>query len=226
MNGLKALQESIPETEGQRLRIRVGDASSDGDTRALVELAASEFGGIDVVCNHAGGGGPMGDVIEVEPDGWRMQIEATLTSVYLLSHFALPHLVKSGGCIVNTASISGMGGDWDMPSYNAAKAGVINLTPSMALDHGADGVRVNAVAPGAILHAGTQALFRSVQDDYLSRVPLGRFASPEDIAAAITFLASKNASYITGQLIVVDGGITAANGQLSLVPITRAKGMM
>jgi meso-butanediol dehydrogenase/(S,S)-butanediol dehydrogenase/diacetyl reductase len=224
-DGLKALQASVPATEGQRLRIRVADASSDEDSRSLVELAVAEFGGIDVVCNHAGGG-PTGDVVEVEPDRWRTQIETTLTSVYLLSHFALPHLVKSGGCIVNTASISGMGGDWNMAGYNAAKAGVINLTRSMALDHGADGVRVNAVAPGAILHPGTEALFRSVEDEYLSRVPLGRFASPEDIAAAITFLASKDASYITGQLIVVDGGITAANGQLNLVPITRAKGLM
>jgi meso-butanediol dehydrogenase/(S,S)-butanediol dehydrogenase/diacetyl reductase len=225
-DGLKALQASVTESEGQRLRIRVADASSDGDTRSLVESAVAEFGGIDVVCNHAGGGGPFGDVVEVEPDGWRMQIESTLTSVYLLSHFALPYLVESGGCIVNTASISGIGGDWDMASYNAAKAGVINLTRSMALDHGADGVRVNAVAPGGVLHPGTEALFRSVEDEYMLRVPLGRFASPEDIAAAITFLASKDASYITGQVIVVDGGITASNGELNLLPIARAKGVL
>jgi meso-butanediol dehydrogenase / (S,S)-butanediol dehydrogenase / diacetyl reductase len=117
---------------------------------------------------------------------------------------------------VNTASISGMGGDYGMAAYDSAKAGVINLTKALAVDHGDDGIRVNCVSPGAIAYQSGN-MFAAVEEPYLARVPLRRFAAPEDIAAAMAFLASDDASYITGHNLVVDGGITSASGQYPFV---------
>jgi meso-butanediol dehydrogenase/(S,S)-butanediol dehydrogenase/diacetyl reductase len=221
--GLQSLRD-VPLADGQQLVLQRADVTSRADVEALVATAVERLGKLDVLCNHAGGG-PDGPVVELQPDDWQKQLDVTLTSAYLVSHFAIPHLVETRGAIVNTASISGMGGDWGMPAYTAAKAGVINLTKSMAVELGAQGVRVNAVSPGAILYPGSDALFLPVEEDYIPRVPLGRFASPDDIAAAITFLASKVASYITGHVMVVDGGITADNGQLNFVPHWRRLGL-
>jgi meso-butanediol dehydrogenase / (S,S)-butanediol dehydrogenase / diacetyl reductase len=223
--GIEALADSVAERDAPRLRTRRADVTSEEDMRAVVTETIGAFGRLDVLCNHAGGG-PSGRVIEVSPEDWREQIDTTLTSVYLLSRCALPYLIESKGCIVNTASISGMGGDWGLAGYTAAKGGVINLTRTMAVEYGADGVRVNGVAPGGVYHPATAELFDSVSDEYLSRVPLGRWASPDDVAAAITFLASADASYITGQILVVDGGISADNGQLNFVPIWRERGLL
>ena len=108
-----------------------------------------------------------------------------------------------------------MGGDWNMAAYNAAKAGVTNLTRTLAMDHGPDGVRVNAVNPSVTKTNMTTAIQDndSKIDKFLARCPLGRLAAPEDIAAAITFLASNDASMITGVNLPVDGGVSASNGQ-------------
>lgn len=128
---------------------------------------------------------------------------------------AMAHLIKSKGSIINVSSLSGVGGDWNMAAYNAAKAGVTNLTRTLALDHGPDGVRVNAVNPSVTKTSMTNAIQDS--DDkikqFLARCPLGRLATPEDIAGAITFLASDDAAMITGVNLPVDGGVSASNGQ-------------
>jgi meso-butanediol dehydrogenase/(S,S)-butanediol dehydrogenase/diacetyl reductase len=220
LDGLKA----VATTDGQTLELTVADVAEEAGAEALVDFAVEKLGGIDILCNHAAGG-PDGRVGELSPAGWNEQIQGTLTSVFLVSHFAMPHLVESKGCVVNTASISGMGGDWGMAGYTAAKGAVINLTRSMAVEYGRDGVRVNSVSPGAILYPGTEPIFLPVEEDYLPRVALGRFATPEDIAACITFLCSADAEYITGQNIAVDGGITADNGQLNFVPHWRELGI-
>jgi meso-butanediol dehydrogenase/(S,S)-butanediol dehydrogenase/diacetyl reductase len=212
--GLHDLERSLEPQDGQKLVLQPADVTSPGEIEVLVQTAVERLGRLDVLCNHAGGG-RGGSVAEMTFEAWRDQMALNLDSVYLASHFAMPHLIASHGCIVNTASISGIGGDWGMAGYNAAKAGVINLTRSMAVSHAADGVRVNAVSPGAILTPDSEPMLAPVVTEYLERVPLRRFASPDDIAAAITFLASDDASYITGQVIVVDGGITADNGQFN-----------
>jgi meso-butanediol dehydrogenase/(S,S)-butanediol dehydrogenase/diacetyl reductase len=117
-----------------------------------------------------------------------------------------PHLVETKGCVVNTASISGMGGDYAIPAYDAGKAGVINLTKAMAHDHGEQGIRSNCLSPGGITYASGNPM-ASMEGHYLERVPLRRFATPDDIAA-MAFLASEDASHITGHNLVVDGGLT------------------
>src|SRR5690606_29305476 len=120
----------------------------------------------------------------------------------------LPHLRRSGGSIVNTASISGQFGDPGLVAYNVAKAGVINLTRNMAVDHAHEGVRVNCVCPGGVGTPMLKAHTRdaAIMEEYARLVPMQRVAEPEEMASAMAFLASKDASYITGHALVVDGG--------------------
>jgi len=116
---------------------------------------------------------------------------------------------------VNTASISGLFGDWGLPAYNAAKGAVMNLTRTLAADHARDNIRVNAVCPGGVETAMTDSLVNSrrAQEQYERLVPMARMGLADEIASAVAFLASDDASYITGHGLVVDGGVTAVTGQ-------------
>ena len=126
----------------------------------------------------------------------------------------MPHLIASKSCIVNTASVSGLGGDWGMSLYDASKGAVVNLTRALALDHGREGVRVNAVCPTVTLTAMAGPIHESaaVMERLRDRIPLGRPAYPTEVAAAIAFLASDDAAFITGVNLPVDGGVSASNG--------------
>ena len=141
------------------------------------------------------------------------------------SRAALPHLRKSRGCIVNTASISGLFADPGLLAYNVSKAGVVNLTRNMAVDHAAEGVRVNCICPGPV---GTPMLAPLLEDpavaaEYAERIPLGRAGTADEMAAAILFLASRDAAYITGAALVIDGGVTCQTGQPSFDKILRPR---
>ncbi len=223
--GLDQLLSSAKADHGGEIVTRRTDVTDAGDVRALVEFAVETFGQLDVMVNHAvsmprpaAGERPFARplVPDIPPETWRAGIDGVLNSVFYGCHAAIPYLARTRGCVVNTASISGMGGDYGMAAYDSAKAGVINLTRALAVDHGDDGVRVNCVSPGAIAYPSGN-MFAAVQEQYLERVPLKRFASPDDIAAAMAFLASADASYITGHNLVVDGGITGASGQFPFV---------
>jgi meso-butanediol dehydrogenase / (S,S)-butanediol dehydrogenase / diacetyl reductase len=128
---------------------------------------------------------------------------------------ALPHLEKTNGAIINTASVSGLGGDWRMSPYNTAKGAVVNLTRSLALDFGKKGVRINSVCP-SLTRTGMTA---DMMDDdallakFAERIPLGRVCEPHEVAAVIAFLASDDAGFMTGANVAVDGGVSASNGQ-------------
>lgn len=223
--GLETLARAHAESGGGgELVTQRADASKLDEVEELVELAVSRFGQLDVMINHAGIGS-FGRVTEMAPEEWRRIVDGTLDPVYYGSRVAIPHLERTGGCIVNTASISGMGGDYAMPAYDAAKAAVINLTRSLAVDHAEQGIRVNCVSPGAIYYEGIRPMWDRIKDEYVKRVPLGRFARPEDIAAGIAFLASDDASYITGHNLVVDGGTTATSGQYQFVRVLAAEGI-
>ena len=128
---------------------------------------------------------------------------------------ALPHLLKTKGSIVNLSSVSGLGGDWGMSSYNAAKGAVTNFTRALALEYGSRGVRVNAVAPSLTSTDATAELEKSeaVLAAFRERLPIGRAATPDDIARVILFLASEDALFVNGAILPVDGGVTASNGQ-------------
>jgi meso-butanediol dehydrogenase/(S,S)-butanediol dehydrogenase/diacetyl reductase len=168
-----------------------------------------------VVFNNAGIGA-YGRTPDLDPELWKRVIEVDLHSVFYGCRAAIPHLRRAGGgAIVNTASISGMGGDYGLAAYNAAKGGVLNYTRTLALDHARDGIRVNAVCPGPIDTplAGPLLANPTIAREYRERIPMGRVGKAEEVASVVAFLVSDDAAYVTGAAIVVDGGLTAATGQ-------------
>ncbi|GGC63367.1 3-oxoacyl-ACP reductase [Chelatococcus reniformis] len=187
---------------------------------AFVAQAAGAFGRIDVLVNNAGIG-RRGQVAGLADEDWRQVMDVTLDSVFYGARAALPHLTRTRGNIVNIASISGLAGDGGNAAYNAAKGAVVNLTRAMAVDHGPDGVRVNAVCPGLTVTPLTRKMRETpaVMDQFEERIPLARAGEADEIAAAIAFLASDEASYVTGVSLAVDGGLTAWTGQ----PVWRPK---
>lgn len=190
------------------------DISVQSQVQEMIKRAVERFGKIDVLVNNAGKA-VQGKITELSSEDWKASIDTNLTGTFYVCQAAMPHLIASKGNIINVSSLSGVGGDWNMAAYNAAKAGVSNLTRTLALDHGADGVRINAVNPSVTKTNMTTAIQDNDNktDKFLARCPLGRLATPEDIAAAITFLASEDAAMITGVNLPVDGGVSASNGQ-------------
>ena len=148
-------------------------------------------------------------------DECKKTIETDLSGVFHGCCAALPELLKTKGCIVNTASVSGLAADWSMSAYNAAKGGVVNLTRAIALDFGAKGVRANAVCP-SLTHTGmTEDMLddKALVEKFMERMPLKRVAEPADIAGVVAFLASDDALFVNGVNLPVDGGVMASNGQ-------------
>ncbi|SDP70415.1 meso-butanediol dehydrogenase / (S,S)-butanediol dehydrogenase / diacetyl reductase [Ralstonia sp. 25mfcol4.1] len=194
--------------------VQVTDVSQLEQVEALVRAAVDRFGRLDVMVNNAGVA-PEGRATEATVEDWRTVMATDLDGVFFGARAALPHLIRTKGCIVNTASVSGLGADWKLCFYNAAKGGVVNLTRALALDYGRDGVRINAVCPTLTRTDLTVDMFKdeALLDKFRERIALGRTAEPDDIAGAIAFLASDDARYITGVNLPVDGGLSASNGQ-------------
>ncbi len=204
---------------GDALDARTADVTDPDAVDALIADVVAKYGRLYIVIPNAGIG-DIGGVAEVATENWRRVLGVDLDGVFFVSRAALPKLVESKGVIVATASISGLGGDSRMAAYNAAKGAVVNLVRSMAVDYGHDGVRVNAVAPGPVATPLLRPILEGderVRSAYAERIPLGRVAEPEEIAAAILFLASADASYISGVTLVVDGGLNSWTAQPSLV---------
>ena len=172
------------------------------------------FGALHVMVNNAGVA-PQGKATEATLDQWEHTMAVNAGGVFHGSRAAMPHLIASGGCIVNTASVSGLGGDWGLSFYNASKGAIINFTRALALDHGGDGVRVNCVCPSLTFTPMTADIKRNakVLAKFRERIPLGRGCEPEEVAAVIAFLASDDASFVSGVALPVDGGLSASNGQ-------------
>ncbi|MCX5312604.1 SDR family NAD(P)-dependent oxidoreductase [Streptomyces sp. NBC_00154] len=186
----------------------VGDRAA---VEAAVARAVEAFGALDVLVNNAYRCTPDTPLFEDEPDDvWQGDLDATLTGPYRCSRAALPHLVASGrGAIVNIGSVNGEQ-DFGNHAYSAAKAGLGSLTRTLAGHAGPRGVRVNLVAPGTIRTDAWAG--RDLELDRVSAVyPLGRVGEPDDIAAAVAFLASRDAAWITGTTLRVDGGLLAVN---------------
>jgi NAD(P)-dependent dehydrogenase (short-subunit alcohol dehydrogenase family) len=192
------------------------DVTSADDVQAMYAAAADRFGGVDVLFNNAGISPPDDDsILETELDAWRRVQEVNLTSVYLCCRYGIPHLLaRGGGSVVNTASfVAVMGAATSQISYTASKGGVLAMSRELGVQFARQGVRVNALCPGPVNTPLLQELFAADPERAARRlvhVPMGRFAEPEEIAAAACFLASDDASFITASTFLVDGGISGA----------------
>lgn len=198
----------------EKTLVCVTDVSRNEEVQALVAQAVERFGALHVLVSNAGVA-PEGDVTQSSIEDWQEVMATNAGGVFFGARAALPHLIQSKGCIVNMASVSGLGGDWRLAFYNASKGAIVNLTRAMALDHGKDGVRVNCVCPSLTLTPMTEDLQdnEEVLAKFRERIPLGRPAAPAEVAAVIAFLASDDASFVSGVCLPVDGGLTASNGQ-------------
>jgi meso-butanediol dehydrogenase/(S,S)-butanediol dehydrogenase/diacetyl reductase len=197
---------------GVETATRVLDVSDRQQVDELVAGTVERFGRLDVLVNNAGIS-LFAKITEITDEQWHRVLDVDLNAAFYAARAAYPHLIKTRGCIVNTCSISGLFGDYSLIAYNTAKGALANFTRNLAIDSGSDGIRVNAVCPGGVATPMLTGILRRHLGEYQRLVPLGRPAEPEEIAAAIAFLASDDASYITGHNLVVDGGVTAATGQ-------------
>jgi meso-butanediol dehydrogenase/(S,S)-butanediol dehydrogenase/diacetyl reductase len=209
-----SISKVASELPSERTRAKVADVRRLREVEAAVASAVKAFGRLDVMVNNAGifkGS----TVTKTKPEEWQEVMDTNAGGVFNGSRAALPHLIKSGGCIVNTASVSGLGGDWATSAYNASKGAVANLTKAMAMDYGRQGVRVNSVCPSFTLTDMTEDMARNKKlvAKFMERMPAGRIIMPADVAAVIAFLASDDARMVTGVNLPVDGGVTASNGQ-------------
>jgi len=205
------LESSIRVSGGQALFVHT-DVRVEAQIKALMERSIATFGRIDVLCNNAGIERYRRPE-EYTLDEWNDISETNLRGAFLCTKYAHPFLKERGGCIIHISSVQAFANEGRISAYAATKAGLLGLTRSMALDFAAEGIRVNAICPGAIQTGMMEAFLESVADpeeavQTIGRsIPLGRVGQPADIAKVAYFLASPDASYVTGAALVVDGGL-------------------
>jgi meso-butanediol dehydrogenase/(S,S)-butanediol dehydrogenase/diacetyl reductase len=217
----EAVAGEIAAAGGRVAWLKMDVADPEG-VEATIRRALEDFGRLDVMVNNAGYA-QVARIEETSLEHWHRTLAVTLTGTFLGIKLCLPVMRRQGGgAIVNTASVSGRAADYGMAAYNAAKAGVINLTRAAALENARYGIRVNCVCPGAIDTRAPDILAGPDAGEFRRRqaeaTPLGRLGQAEEIARMVAFLASDDASFVTGAALVVDGGLTAHTG---LPPFTR-----
>jgi NAD(P)-dependent dehydrogenase (short-subunit alcohol dehydrogenase family) len=207
-------QEAVAASIGEAAIALEVDVTSAADVERMIATAAERFGRVDILCNNAGWGGPIGPFLDHDEAVFDRLIAVNLKGVYYGMRNAIPVMLRNGGgAIVNTSSASGMVGWKDIACYSATKAGVVQLTKSVALDYADQGIRVNAVCPGMTWtgmvpqSAGSREPPAGV--NALPNIPMKRWGLDRDIAAAALYLASDEAAYVTGTTLPVDGGYVA-----------------
>lgn len=205
---------SIIDTNGGKAEAVQVDIVSEEEVAGLIESIVSRHGALNIACNNAGvpGSGQPSDGYAL--DDFRRVVDTNLQGVWLSMKHEIAHMrTNSGGVIVNVASVAGLVGYYQAAPYAASKHGVVGLTRAAAIDHAAEGIRVNAVCPGPILTPmlveAKAARGPAADEFYLSHIPMGRLGRPEEVANAVVWLASGEAGYVTGQALAVDGGWTA-----------------
>jgi NAD(P)-dependent dehydrogenase (short-subunit alcohol dehydrogenase family) len=209
---VSTLPEEAVSRRDSLLPVRM-DVTLEDDVRRLIGAAVERFGGLDILFNNAGVQ-TTGAITEVDDETWRRTMDVNFRGVVLCCRHAIPEMLKrGGGAIVNNASINGIRGNHNLAAYSASKGAVVALTRALALDYAARGIRVNSLCPGAIEDTrmvqeqvescGDAERFRAA---LIAKHPLGRMARAAEVAAAALFLASDEASYITGVALPVDGG--------------------
>lgn len=198
----------------EHVLVQVGDTAENATAEAAVKAAVERFGGLHVLLNNAGVA-TEGDIMHTSEEDFGRVMAVNVAGYFHMAKAAMPELVKTRGAIVMTSSVSGLGGDWRLFAYNTSKGAITNMVRAMAMDAAKDGVRVNAVNPSFTKSRMTEDMLGDPDliARFNERMPLGAPAEPEDVAAAIAFLASSDARLITGVNLPVDGGVTASNGQ-------------
>ena len=207
--GVVETVRQIEEVGGRALPV-VADVTDEADVERMVASTVATFGRLDFASNNAGIEGPRGTVAELPKDGWERVLAVNLTGTFLCMRAELRQMVAQGsGAIVNTASAAGLVGAPQMAPYAASKSGIIGLTRTAAVEVASLGVRVNAVAPGLVDAGLTDHAPREFIEAVMAASPIGRMARAEEIAAAVFWLCSDEASFVVGQTLPVDGGLTA-----------------
>lgn len=216
--------EEVVALGGGRVTFVRADVARPRDCERLVRTAVERHGRLDVLVNNAGVI-RLGTAESTSVEAWDEVLAVNLRGAFLCIRAAIPHLRRAGGgSIVNVSSIDASWAEPQLAAYCASKAGLIGLTRSVALDHGPDGIRCNAVCPGYIETDMLAEWYAAAPDPSRARAqverahPLGRIGSPEDVAAVVVWLASDAARFVTGQCFVVDGGLTCGGWSLVAAP--------
>jgi len=208
---LESLAEEI-RGMGRTCVVIVADVLQEDSAQRIADEALSGLGAIDILVNNAGGNSFMSPVVGMRPSGWRKTMTLNLDAIFALIQSVVPVMVEAKrGSIINVASVAGLRGAPLMSHYGAAKAALISLTQSLAVETAQSGVRVNALVPGWIDTELTDFLRQNdaAENGVLARVPMGRWGRAEEIAAGALFLASDASSFMTGQTLILDGGLSA-----------------
>jgi len=208
--GVASAAQKELEHYGRRLLVIASDVSKADDAATLIETSINEFGRIDALINNAG---ITRDtlIMRMSEDDWDSVLTTNLKGAFLCSKAAIrPMLRQRSGRIINLTSVVGLVGNAGQANYAAAKAGLIGLTKSTAKEVGSRGITVNAIAPGFIDTRLTEVLSQEMKDTLLKNIPLGRLGTPGDVSGAVSFLLSPDASYITGHVLTIDGGLFMA----------------
>jgi 2-deoxy-D-gluconate 3-dehydrogenase len=213
----EALAETVSEVEalGRKAFVVPADVTDRDAAQGMVRDAIAALGHLDVVVNNAGGTAFMAPLTELRFDGWTKVMRLNTESVVHVMQAVGPHLLDRGsGSVINVASVAALGGTPMLTPYGASKAAVVSLTKSVAIEWASRGVRVNALCPGWTATDLNRNLWENEATSaaMMAHVPMGRWGRAEEMVGAAVFLASDSASYVTGQTLVVDGGITAGGG--------------